>query len=63
MKIIKKELTIIVRDCLNCDNKVWWIAGKQLTCREKNLRDIPDPRVIPKWCPLEDYKEADHENI
>ena len=55
MKIMKKELTIIVKDCMNCDNKIWWIKGKSLVCREKDLREIPDSRIIPDWCPLEDY--------
>ena len=52
----------IIDQCFKCDNKVFVISENCYCCDKKNLRNIKYASTIPKWCPLEDYKEADHEN-
>jgi len=47
----------IIEKCLSCDDKAWVISEKCYCCYKKNLRNIKDDTTIPKWCPLEDYKE------
>ena len=37
--------------------KSYMVCGKTT-----EIKPITDGNSIPSWCPLEDYREADHEN-
>jgi len=64
MKILKIET---VSHCAYCPSNVDFFDPKSKTKIDKNKcsktkRIIKDIWGFPSWCPLEDYKEADHEN-
>ena len=57
MKIIK------VISCWDCPHKYYSRSEKGIFvgCNFEPLNIIKKSLIIPSWCPLEDYKEADHE--
>ena len=75
MKVIKT----IIRKCSECDYCIdkMYITGISKYYKDENgkckgymvcgkttgARPIVDTDKIPSWCPLEDYKEAEHENL
>ena len=50
----KKKIEKIVSSCCFCEYR----HGRTCTCADKIIKNN---NTIPNWCPLEDYKEADHE--
>lgn len=51
MKIYKK----VIDSCWDCPNKAYgWTS---LKCKKEVNRKIEDGEIVPKWCPLEDYKK------
>ncbi len=55
MKIIK------VAVCSRCP---YLVLGSPDFCKLNHYKKVTNPNIqldVPKWCPLEDYKEADHE--
>jgi len=74
VKIIKD----IIRKCSECSYYIdkMWITGISAYYKDENgkcksymvcgktteIKPITDGNSIPSWCPLEDYREADHEN-
>ena len=50
---------IIIEKCYDCDYKVWVISEHCYCCEKARLKNIEDILGIPKWCPLESYKERD----
>ncbi len=49
MKILKIE------NCGSCPYLRW--SWKTDACVKKDNKKIKDIKIIPKWCPLEDYKD------
>ena len=66
MKIIKVDECFQCQHCFKSkirkSSGTMVSEGEELVCSEAE-KIIKDGFKIPKWCPLEDYKEADHENI
>ena len=51
-----------IHDCMECPYRKWRnISHSSEWYCEICLEIITDVTNIPSWCPLEDYKEADHE--
>lgn len=51
-KIIKIER--VIKMCMSCCYRDWYIY--KYRCAMNNYKDIKDATIIPKWCPLGDYK-------
>jgi hypothetical protein len=57
---MKKKLTVIITNCLQCPEWAKCEASRKLNQKERFIMSvgIGAPNILPN-CPLEDYKEND----
>jgi len=67
---MRRKILILktVSCCRNCPHRVEFFDYRAKTKKDKmkcfkTKRRIRQMLSIPSWCPLEDYKEADHEKV
>jgi len=60
MKIIKERPIISCSECPHLQ-VTYGYHYIHYSCLLESGLSLPIEEAIPSWCPLEDYKEADHE--
>ena len=63
MKIIKVENCRICHNLIEVGYPDYYPACAEKFRMQGIIFKISDINEIPKWCPLEDYKEVDHETL